>query len=46
MFHVAEEASEDGAVFEGRVGSLREVGEHWVASVAAGGLVSWWVGLG
>lgn len=47
MFHVAEKTSEDGAVFEGRVGALREVGEHWVAGVAAGGLVglvSWWVG--
>ena len=33
---VAEEASEYGAVLEGGVGTLGEVGEHWVAGVAAG----------
>ena len=35
---MAEETTEDGAVFEGRVGPLREVRKHWVAGIAA---VAW-----
>lgn len=36
LLHMAKEAAEDGAVLEGGIGALCEVGEHGVAGVTAG----------